>query len=307
MLFYVFDLKPVESVMKFGTEIAKLQDPMAFIAITIQDSNRANTMFELWGNEYQKWQPSPEQRVFLVSSNGSPNNSLPCLSLPSNYQKMRDSLFVGEYGPHFDRCIKRVYSVDYFVHNTTADFLALITDDVYVDLENLKEFINDMYSYGDPKTEPMVFGHCIDVEWVYLQGGSGYILSRRAAELMIRYGYEHMNALFEYDDIYFTRWFMKLGISMYETSSDRVIGHDFLGSNVHQIISHDWGRFPTCPETLDSVYCKVGPFRINRLAIFHQKSHQSAIDFGRAVGKRDIPNNIYWYQKGLFNYLCKKD
>ena len=294
----------VEIIFKNQTQT--FQNTMLFIAITVQSSDRAKKMFELWGNNYQNSLKKDEQAVYLISSNGNPAPEYPCIGLPPDYQKMRDRLINENEGDHYDRTIKRVYSLEYFVKNTTFDWVALITDDVYVNLNNLKEFFDDLKTYGDPRTVPMVFGHCIDVRWVYLQGGSGYIVSRRAAELFVRFGKEHINARFEYDDIYFSRLLFKVGLNIYETSSDRIIGHDFLGVGTSSVVNKHWNNFPNCPNHLDWEFCKVGPFKLNKLAIIHQKIHNEAIGLGQVIEKNEVPDNIYWYQKGLFNYLCKK-
>jgi len=297
---------PFSSKIIIDNSSQKMQDPMLFMAITVKKSNRADRMFDLWGNSYQKWQLSPDQRVFLISSDGAPYGGNPCLGLPKHYQELRDSFFNGTDGSHFDRCIKRIYSLEYFVHNTTADFLALVTDDVVVSLRNLKAYIEELYTFGDPKRVPMVFGHCIDVDWVYLQGGSGYLVSRKAAEIMIQYGYEHIHALFEADDIYITKLFLKAGISPRAMSSDRFVGHHFWGVGSDKLVEHHWDLLPECPTSFVAHYCNVGPFRVNRLVFFHQFYQDMSINLARAIDNGEIPDNIYWYQKESDSILCKK-
>ena len=209
---------------------------------------------------------------------------------------------------HFNRAIKRYESIRFLYQNTFANWFAVITDDVMVNLKNVIKMLNEENNKGNPLIFDHWFGNCIDKPWRYFQGGSGYILSRSTAQKFIQpnIGIKWILNLEEAEDIYLTQALFYLGLNVKDGTSGSFLGHNLTRFDYKLLSKKEFNSFPICPIKIKNKYCKPGLWSLNDLVFLHQGNLLETIEIHNLIKNNKIPLNLYWYQGKNDPHLCLK-
>jgi hypothetical protein len=83
--------------------------------------------------------------------------------------------------------IQRILALQYCINNSNCQWVMSIDDDYLINIENLEIMMLELNSNYNPFLQPVMKGFCInnlELKISYLQGGSGYIFSRKACEII---------------------------------------------------------------------------------------------------------------------------
>lgn len=225
------------------------------ITSRFSDYKRLDELMELWGNSIQQHSATQEFN-FIEIENPELVGKYPSLYLPESYKAYDQILASREKRCGFstDLVKKSGYIMRHCIENTTADWCFRLMDDTFVNIDVYDEFVTWLNSLSDPRQTVMAYGNC--VAWgkdsFYLQGGSGYIFSRRAAEKFLEIEKEWIESLNEPEDNHIMEFFKYVGLKSTDVASTFFSGH-FLRRSDYQ--NFEWNpsqnpAYPVCPNKL---------------------------------------------------------
>ena len=188
---------------------------------------------------------------------------------------------------------KDVEILEYFYYNTTSEWLVRLTDDAFVNINNLENLMIEISNLGNPLIEPILQAHCIDykVRPVF-QGGSGILMSRKAVQLFLSNAEEWLRGLYHFEDWHFADFIFKLGISFDKISSDRFLGHSFSQQDLFDLLHGYKFHFPKCINSRPN-FCLHKPRKISDLVFLHDMSRKTTqIQFKDFFNK--YKGDLYW-------------
>ena len=291
---------------KYAFYKRSIYDTILFSAITMNGSDRAERMLEKWGNYILR--RSNHELVKFVSNNGCTKPFFPCIKPDEEYQKYIDRVKGTFRAKSRDIMIKRVYSVHYLVENTDADWVISLTDDALVNVYKLEEMINEFKQKGNPRTTPLVFGNCIDVtDYSFLQGGAGWIISRKAAEMIYSLRDWVIDEQWCPDDVRFGQVIRRIGLRLCDTATGRFLGHQFyFGINMVDLIKKNYSAVPQCEAINPQMTCGKQYHRLKDLVVYHTIWNDTELLLAGESLFEYTPSNIYWYQNFMFPGVCRK-
>lgn len=164
----------------------------------------------------------------------------------------------------------------HFLYETSANWLVRICGDTAVNFNTVPDVLVDLNKYHDPLWETVVQGACLGkFELTYIQGGSGFIFSRRAAYELLK-DWEWFTALFpeqKNDDRGISIWLHdRANISFYNASNRFFVGHAFRNYTAAiDAVSSPWNH--PCPKVPPSKKgCRPFFTRIRDLPFWHDRT-----------------------------------
>jgi hypothetical protein len=144
--------------------------------------------------------------------------------------------------------------LDYFVANTTLRWFIRTTEDAFVHLKRLPQMIRELETLFDPLTDFVFKGQPIPLseQMLYVQGGSGWIMSRFACEFYR----DHRKSIDETyvamgigDDVMPTILCGLRHIKWTEMESDKWSGITLSDEANQRLVDSDYSNLPICPTT----------------------------------------------------------
>jgi hypothetical protein len=245
---------------------------LAFVIITSHFSEkRVRPLMQMWGNSVRRHR-AISNFVFL-SIESPAMKDLPSITVPAAYRGLYPKLRHHKPGHvSVQLVMKDAYVMEYCVKNTSADWCFRLMDDLYINEPGLDGFVEYLMALPDPRTTIMVLGNCMDTPSVkfYLQGGSGYAFSRRAAELMVERKDQWITSVQEWEDFHLTHFLTGVGLTSQMIDSVYFTGHFIRWAW--------WGRFrwnnpidyPDCPAVLRrEAQCNHQMFPYHKMVFIH--------------------------------------
>lgn len=218
------------------------------------------------------------------------SNETHSLTPPLNYQQavsLGDKRYYGDR----DLSAKFFFAINYFLKETTFDWLWRGTDDTLINFGKLSAFVEDLHAKYDPVREPIVLGMCVGRNWneeemkkmpFFIQGGSGVVISRRAAEILAPHLIWTMHRTNHADDVIFTWLLNHTGILMNPTSAF-FLGHS-IKPHMFASLRRAASSLPECPPLaeVERTKCRsyVGSF--SDIVFFHEQ-HTTKFGLGTAM------------------------
>ena len=239
-----------------------------FAPIVVSEHNltRIGTEYKVWGNNLKFYS---KESVFIPVATFSINKTFPKTVIykpPKNAKKVH-RLIYGFKEAMLD-----------FYNNTSLNWFFRLTDDVYVDMENFALFINKLDEKYDPKKRAIIKGQLCAT---YLHGGSGWIISRRAVELVLNV-WDKVELSDSPDDVIAPNIWEKAGLDTREMHSDQ-----FLGSRLNEKYEEisAWKKLRACKTKIIT--------RVSDIAVWHAGSNSmSVVVHGNEI-LRTVPENVY--------------
>lgn len=206
-----------------------------------------------------------------------------------------------------DRENKRLTLANYFLQQTTADFFINPTDDVFVDSKRINTFAITLGKKYNTEYDFILLGNCISKgEFSFIQGGSGYIMTRAMAREFISYSERWLRESSGPDDFEMSRFLSYLKKFPRDATSPFMCGH-----NLHELKRKniDIRKLPLCPNYYDSV-CNQGVAKLEDLFFIHPiySSFESGFivweNFQRMINDKD--HHYGWYNT-FYTHVCRFD
>jgi hypothetical protein len=231
---------------------------------------------------------------------------------PDRYRElMQRSSRSKKFQKHIDLSAKFFFSLRFFLENTTAEWLYRASDDGLINFDNLAPYLAYLDRKYKPLTESIIIGNCIDSrKFSYLQGGTGYLISRHLAERMHILEGDYFQNLKQPEDVYFSdRVFKAFNLSLTESTSPFFLGHDVYDGHLNALLRGQGEALPLCPN-LSAVWtktCQKFIVPLQDTVFWHREGYVSdlndSIDYFRLFMGQ--PRHVMWWINRARPYLCR--
>ena len=236
---------------------------------------------------------------------------------PLNFNKYNEHNFPfvsvqtkNDFSRHF-LCSKIKASLKHFLFETTASWYIRICGDTYVNVQNFPYFLSEI-NQSNPFFDTLIQGACLGKEQlVYIQGGSGFVFSRKAAlDLYNDWDFFNMTcAEYKNDDRALAVYIDRINLSFYDATSRWFVGHRFFGfksaysaivnASLHNKKRSKCGNVPKSRKK-----CRAFYTRINQIVFWHDKT-----PFNNFIGKIDLilnysRNDLFFYVPNNKPMIC---
>ena len=260
-----------------------------------QNSSRIERAFGYWGKEFSEM--FKESRFVMTSPYKIQNASQYTFQTYYNrsYVTIQNALL------DFVQCLK-----DFYYHHD-LDWIIRTTEDCFVDLKRLPEFIRSMNSQYDGKKDLVIKGHLIKSKgsFFYLHGGSGWIMSRAAAKHFIdnesKYISYFLSCSPKGDDTITYNISQIAGIPADSMSSEVFLGTPFDENSIDILKNSYFTNTSICTNWANSLKPKMD---FSKIIFWHsgRSDMLPVIDGFRIM--REMPKNLYIEFSKFFGYLC---
>ena len=183
-----------------------------------------------------------------------------------------------------------------FLKNTNLPWYLRTTDDVFVYYPNLAKLLYKLEEKYDPYNDYVLKGNYVNPPG-YMHGGSGWLLSRKAAQKI----YYEMQKQFivnkdRSDDVVVATYLNTLSIPKKQWNSKAFVGTALNKESENRFLSYNFDDLPKCHGW--------NQFRVVDVAVWHA---QSAILYPLLFGNeymKILPKNVYLCTKGNNLNLC---
>ena len=200
----------------------------------------------------------------------------------------------------------------YFLMKSRSSWFLRVTIDTSINLRTFPLLLAEVNNETqDPNNEFVLKGNCV-TKWnfTYIQGGSGILLSRKAAYELFTKDWEWFQYLSNYlhqDDKLYAHYLPRKNISFYNVTSRWFSGHNFH----QQRLSIDLLRNKTkvrCPKRPKAKRCRPFFTRFKDVVLLHQMWTNFS-DFYPYVDeyRKAADDNLYFYYSGRNPNLCFSD
>ncbi|EAX89151.1 hypothetical protein TVAG_409340 [Trichomonas vaginalis G3] len=275
------------------------QSSIFFGIITIPNSDRRQYMWKFW---IEKLLSTTQHQVKYITK---PIIDLPELSLLPDHKWEKY-----EFNVDRDRVVKRLTAAEYFLKNTTLDWYWTLTDDVFIDLNELDDLTSELDKKYDTNKDYVMQGNLLFEESFYLQGGVGYIMSRKAVQHFLSIGFQYLEMCIWNDDMY--------GSYIYETMNipdDQITNPRLIGEPVHKNkllllkIYSNHKKFPICPKQTPKFGGYNGTYPIKMItAVHHNDIRYSRRFWIQLLKAKEANHNIrYYFEEKHITNFCIED
>ena len=281
---------------------SNLTNGMFFGVVTMPSDKRQNFSYNLWMKDLKKYSPNSES-VF-VCAEGKEIEGVKYLH-PTKEQM--DIVHLPKPSPRDrDISMKRLIAAKYFIENTTLKWFWSTSEDCAIDLSKLESLLEELDFLYDTENDLVFQGHCIKTDqYYYLQGGSGYIFSRKAAEQFVKIGEIFISNIELWDDYAFHSLYEFYQLQGDQIATSHLVGHPFY---IPYIEGETMMNIEYCPKVIPYTYCyKRNLYPIQDLIGYHRSdievgepSFKTMIEYGQKY------KNLYFYYNGNYLSLCKK-
>lgn len=245
-------------------------------------------------NIYQDWisRIVPEHKFAFLCAQGESKNNFTYISYPKEYE----ALFTNNsrHRQNQDRASKRIAGMHYFLQHTDCDYYWSITDDILVDYEEFDRMTCYLLRNFNTYKDNVCIGHNLDN---FLQGATGFLMSRKAAQIVSSQGKQWIGSLSREDDVETSQFAKMLNIDFWDTYSPFVYGEEpslFMNDSFWK------GTFPKCSEVLQ-YRPEFELVNLIALHVRHVDKYQAMKNLKEA--KKHI-NNLYFKYSYPYMELC---
>jgi hypothetical protein len=141
------------------------------------------------------------------------------------------------------------YIFEYALRETRARWIARIAVDTIINFDVLLPYMDELDRRYDGLTEIVVRGDCIVDGSVFLQGGAGYVLSRRALEVLAPLAnYSVWGFWEEHDDRRLGHVMADVGMRAGDWGSSAFTGLPLSDQDCEMVEAANWTGLPVCPN-----------------------------------------------------------
>lgn len=212
-------------------------------------------------------------------------------------------------------CGKFMIAIRDFIYNSTCWWFLRICDDAIMNWDAFGPFYHDLTQQFNPLNGRFVQGDCIykrSKTYAYLQGGSGYILSRYSA---IEFEKDHLQFKLECDqtkndDVSFGSWLSYSNYSRREITSRFFVGHQFQGYRQLIDLLRNTSTIPDCQVIKNRHHWRIcRPFFTNlkNVVVWHEKNKSKTFFPLAQKFFSQLPGDLYFFQNSYKGEVCRSE
>ena len=270
-----------------------------YIISSRRSNKRIRSLMSTWGEKIRNDTSTASFNFVSIESPGFEKYS--SITVPKRIEAFRPLMTRTDWSDrHGFLVFKNAAILEHCVKNTSADWCMRCCDDLYVHMEGYKLFLRHLASLPDPRTVPMMFGNCLDLgeKW-FLQGGSGYVFSRKAVEMFLEFEDDWIINAYGSEDVHLARIGIRLNITSAMADSTFFTGH-FSSRDYSGI----WNRCRECPERVEpEPYCNHSLIPLRNVAFFHDKAQRFTPEKWQSWLK-NVPENAMMYYEQCSMRIC---
>jgi hypothetical protein len=198
-------------------------------------------------------------------------------------------------------------AMTHFLYETSSAWFFRICGDTAVNFEILPLVIRELESEFDPLVDTMIQGACLGkLELTYIQGGSGFVFSRRAVFEFIsdwKWVQESVQE-FKNDDRLLSVYLNRVNLSFKQATNRFFIGHSFFRfkDSYRAVTNQSYNPCPQSPRSKKG--CRSFFTRVKELAFWHDRG-----TFNGFIGRIDeiralVRPDLYFYVPNNKPHLC---
>lgn len=228
---------------------------------------RVPQLMETWGNLFTQTRFSAGLFFEFIENSNTIYKSYKNIPFFEKYKKMmKDN---NKTVKDLDLALKEINALEYFITNSTAEWLFRGVDDTFI---NMNEFPRFFTSLPDPTDKPIMYGDCIESETPFLHGGSGILLSREMAKLLLNKSDEWLKNVESPEENYFSKLIESAGFDVTDFASPYFMG--LFNKNDRKL-----NEIPKCKSARKTnVKCPNFVSNIKKTVFFHDKYHQMSME-----------------------------
>lgn len=252
--------------------------------------------YKYWCKDFIRLYPHSEFH-FLSSTNISKYTNK-ALIFPTKPELREDQNFAFAF----------LQSLHRFYRNTTYKWYIRTTEDCFIDVRKLQSLIDDLESKYDPLNEIVFIGQLcrIDEDFAFIHGGSGWIMSRKAAEIFENNEKFIVDTYFNGiggDDTMTDIMIRVFNLTDEKVHDSRILGTRLDDNSTNALISNDFSMLENCPK---GTHIANTPIQFNKIIFWHSgRKDTIPVVCGYDILNR-VPDYVYVTFKPHWATICRK-
>jgi hypothetical protein len=182
--------------------------------------------------------------------------------------------FIYHERPSTDLGLRDVSACRHFVAHSDALWFVRLVDDTCVNVAKLQTMFDSLRQVGDPRATAIIKGHCIDYR-PFLNGGSGFLFSRRAAELFAAEALEWFRQMRMPEDCHFGVFLERIGLTPSEATSKSAVGHSWQPGDWEFLRTRNYSIISVCSQERHwQISCQPFSGKFADLVFVHDNYHK---------------------------------
>ena len=258
--------------------------------VSQEGSKRQERIMNWWvsalrGHEY----------AFIVNKTSKQNKYYNSIDIDHNlYLSANESW--NYYDDNRDRALKRITGLKYFLYNTTCDYYWSLTDDVALDLHGLKNVLIELEKMYNPNKDKVLMGQS---HWKFIQGGTGFLISRKSAMIIDKRSVEWLRSVNIYDDVEADKWRKYLDLKVPQTYSPYVFGEEPVNFINESFYKYDY------PECISRDYPFSPNYKLTNLIALHARGINANKVMINLINGKKFMHDLYFSYRRFRLYICK--
>lgn len=171
-------------------------------------------------------------------------------------------------------CSKLYRAIEEFLFRSDSLWMIRICEDTAVNIKTLPLFLEELNSQFDPMKDVVIQGACLGKQsTVYLQGGSGFVFSRKAAFDLYKdwSWFNEKCSQVKSDDRVVGIYLQRVGISPYHSTNRWFLGHSFLGVNSIEEALLNRSQISHCIKPISNKGCRSFFTKLKDITFWHDR------------------------------------
>ena len=195
-----------------------------------------------------------------------------------------------------DRGMKRMIGMEYFLYQTNFEYYWSLTEDVSIDVDWIETLIDELNLKYNPINDNVFIGQS---HGNFLQGGTGVIISRHAAEVLLPYMKGWVKNMGREDDVSLDQLRVILGLQVSETYAPYMFGEEPFAFQDANFWRHEFG---TCVKTS----IPTSPvYPLCDLVALHARMIDQYAALSNLVNAKKFISDLYFSYMKTNMHLCR--
>ena len=289
---------------RYQMEPYKNQGSIYFGLVSVINSDRQNTSYKMWIKQLHN--STRHKAVFLTEPGKLYIKDVEYHPPLPEYVELCTNKLLGKTLRDLDkdRAAKRLTGAYYFLKENYSWYWSA-TDDIVVDIDNLDKLVSYLDNKYDTNRDLVFEGHCFSKpKYSYLQGGTGFIMSRAACKKFLEYGKEWITEMDNLDDISFQKITKLFNLHDNQTLNPFMYGHNFQ-QNMKKGF-YNKSHIDKCPTTLRKHSCGNMLVPLTYITCLHSSSqYDSYLIMQSIIDANFHQNDLYFYYNSIYIMICR--
>ena len=201
-------------------------------------------------------------------------------------------------------------ALKYFLEHSNAGWFLRICEDTVINLDTFPLFLKELNENFNPYQDFVIQGACLGkINTTYLQGGSGFVFSRRAAyQIYQDYSwFRMMTNINKADDRLLGYYLSKIGVPPANFTSRWFLGHSFWKQESALKAVTNVSNIEKCTVPVSRKGCRKFLTKVKDITFWHDRVPFDEFVLQHEKIRAATPDNLYFYVPINKPVLCLGD